>query len=159
MLKKTNAARILDGLQVPYALQGYEVDERDLSAVHVAEVLGIPVEVIFKTLVMRGDGKAVLVAVIPGGDEVDLKKVARISGYKHCEMVAVKEIQQLTGYIRGGCSPVGMKKLYPTFVDAQVLQQDVVLVSAGLRGLQLKLKPTDLIRVCGAVVADLVKGV
>ena len=142
--KKTNAARLLDSLGVSYELIEYPVDERDLSARHVAEVTGRPIEQIFKTLVARGDRQGVLVACIPGGAELNLKALAQESGTKKVELVPLKDVLGLTGYIRGGCSPLGMKKHYPTFIDASALQFDKIIVSAGQRGLQLVLSPQAL---------------
>ena len=118
-IKKTNAARILDGLGIDYEIKTYAVDENDLSAVHVAEVSGLNIEMIFKTLVARGDKTGIIMAVIGGGDELDLKALARASSNKSVEMIALKELLPLTGYVRGGCSPLGAKKNYPVFVDAR----------------------------------------
>ncbi|MEL7622780.1 MAG: Cys-tRNA(Pro) deacylase [Clostridiales bacterium] len=153
--KKTNAARLLDSLSIPYTLQSYEVDEEDLSALHVAQVLGIPAEHIYKTLVARGDKTGVLVCCIPGPGELDLKALAQASGNKKADLVPLKELLALTGYIRGGCSPLGMKKLYPTYIDEAVLQQSEIMVSAGQRGLQLKLAAADLVAVLKAKVCSL----
>lgn len=153
--KKTNAARLLDSLSIPYTLQSYEVDEEDLSALHVAQVLGIPAEHIYKTLVARGDKTGVLVCCIPGPGELDLKALAQASGNKKADLVPLKELLALTGYIRGGCSPLGMKKLYPTYIDEAVLQQSEIMVSAGQRGLQLKLAAADLVAVLKAKVCPL----
>jgi len=155
-IHKTNAARILDQLHIPYELIPYEVDEADLSAVHVASTLGEPVERVFKTILLRGDKKGLLVTVVPGDCEVNLKAVAPISGNKKVEPVMVKELLPLTGYIRGGCSPIGMKKLYPVFLHESALQYDFIYVSAGVRGLQLKLAPTDLVKAVSATIASLV---
>ena len=154
--QKTNVARHLDTAGIAYRLVAYEVDENDLSAVHVAHQLGEDVERIFKTLVLSGDKSGYFVCLIPGGDEVDLRKAARISGNKKCEMIPVKELLPLTGYLRGGCSPIGMKKRFPTYVHETAELFDAVLVSAGLRGLQLEISPADLIRQTGATVGDLV---
>ncbi len=151
---KTNAARILDRADIPYALIGYEVDEEDLSAEHLAGVLGIDPAVIFKTLVLKGD-HGHLVCVIPGNAELDLKKAAKASGNKSCVMLPLKELQPVTGYIRGGCSPIGMKKPFPSFIDDTALLHEKIYVSAGIRGTQLLMAPDDLIRAAGAVVADL----
>lgn len=154
---KTNVARLLDKAKVNYRLVPYEVDENDLSAIHVAEQLGEKVEQVFKTLVLHGDKSGYFVCVIPGAEEVDLKKAAKVSGNKKCEMIHVKELLPLTGYIRGGCSPIGMKKRFPTYVHQTAEAFDTVFVSAGQRGLQVQLSPSDLIREVGAVVADLIK--
>ncbi|HEX2920964.1 MAG TPA: Cys-tRNA(Pro) deacylase [Bacteroidales bacterium] len=155
-MHKTNAARILDRLGVKYELIAYEVDESDLSAVSVAEKLGQNHDQIFKTLVVRGDKSGVFVCVIPGVEELDLKKAAAISGNKNADMVALKEIQELTGYIRGGCSPIGMKKNYPTFIDESCFLYDIVFVSAGMRGLQFRIAPQDLIAATNSGVGDLI---
>lgn len=154
-IHKTNAARLLDQAKVPYALIPYEVDESDLSAVHVAEQLGERVEQVFKTLVLRGDKTGYFVCVIPGADELNLKKAAKVSGNKSCEMIPMKELLGVTGYIRGACSPVGMKKPFPTFIHPSCLDQDEIYVSAGQRGLQLRLRPEDLVRLVRATVIDL----
>lgn len=155
-INKTNVARLMDKAKVKYQLVPYEVDESDLSATHVAEQLGEDVAQVFKTLVLHGDKNGYFVCVIPGDKEVDLKKAAKISGNKNCEMVAVKELLPLTGYIRGGCSPIGMKKHFPTYIHDTVGQFDYVYVSAGQRGLQIKLSPSDLIRESKAQTVDLI---
>ena len=155
-IAKTNAARMLDKSKIAYRLIPYEVDENDLSARHVAESVGENIEQVFKTLVLHGDKTGHLVCVVPGDHEVDLKKVARASGNKKCEMIAVKELLPLTGYIRGGCSPVGMKKHFPTFIHCTMEQFDKIYVSAGVRGLQIEIAPADLIREVRATLADLV---
>ena len=149
---KTNAARILDTLGISYELKTYEVDESDLSAVHVAESVGMPIEMVYKTLVCRGDKNGVLMAVIPGGGELDLKALAAASGNKRVEMVHLKEVFGLTGYIRGGCSPLGAKKDYPVYLDASAEQQEIIAISAGERGEQIILKPVDLITAAKASV-------
>jgi len=153
-MKKTNAARLLDAKSIDYDLAEYEVDENDLSATTLAKKLGQDVEQIFKTLVLRGDKTGVLVAVIPGNAEVDLKKAAKVSGNKNCAMVLQKELLGLTGYIRGGCSPLGMKKPYPIYIHETCQLFDQIYISAGQRGLQLKLNPEDLIRMINAEVCD-----
>ncbi len=154
---KTNVARLLDKAKVNYRLVPYEVDENDLSAIHVAEQLGEKVEQVFKTLVLHGDKSGYFVCVIPGAEEVDLKKAAKVSGNKKCEMIHVKELLPLTGYIRGGCSPIGMKKRFPTYIHQTAEEFDTVFISAGQRGLQVQLSPSNLILQVGAVVADLIK--
>ncbi|MBO4779813.1 MAG: Cys-tRNA(Pro) deacylase [Selenomonadaceae bacterium] len=154
-LKKTNAARILDGLGIAYEIKTYAVDESDLSAVHVAEVSGLNIELIFKTLVARGDKSGVIMAVIGGSDELNLKALAKASGNKSVEMIALKELLPLTGYMRGGCSPLGAKKNYPVFLDSRALTLEKISISAGLRGMQLVLSPRDLIKAVNATVADL----
>lgn len=153
-MKKTNAARLLDAWGVSYELAEYEVDENDLSALTLAKKIGQNIEQIFKTLVLRGDKNGVFVVVIPGNAEVDLKKAAKISGNKSAAMVQQKELLGLTGYIRGGCSPLGMKKPYPVFIDESCLLYDTIFISAGQRGLQLKINPRDLISVIDPVVGD-----
>lgn len=153
---KTNAARILDRAKIAYQLIPYEVDEDDFSAAHMAEQLGLDLRIIFKTLVLKGDKTGYLVCVIPGGDELDLKKAAKASGNKSCAMIPMKELQAVTGYVRGVCSPIGMKKRFPTFVHASALEHADIHVSAGQRGVQLRLKPADLVAVAGATVADIV---
>jgi Cys-tRNA(Pro)/Cys-tRNA(Cys) deacylase len=154
-MHKTNAARLLDAKEIGYELTEYEVDENDLSAATLAKKIGQDVEQIFKTLVLRGDKTGVFVAVVPGNAEVDLKKAAKISGNKSCAMVHQKELLGLTGYIRGGCSPLGMKKPYPIYIHETCQLFDFIFVSAGQRGLQLKLNPEDLIRMTNAKVCDL----
>lgn len=149
-IQKTNAARLLDAAGMEYRLVPYEVDEEHLDAGHVAAQLGEDLDRVFKTLVLRGDRMGLFVCVIPGSLEVDLKVAARISGNKSCEMIHVKELLPSTGYIRGGCSPIGMKKPLPTFVHESALLYDYIYVSAGVRGLQLRLAPDDLIRLTGA---------
>lgn len=153
---KTNAARILDSAGIHYELVSYEVDEDDLSAVAVASKLGQEPDQVFKTLVLRGDKSGVFVCIIPGAEELNLKKAANCSGNKSVAMVAVKEIMDLTGYIRGGCSPVGMKKKYPAFIDETCTLYDTIFVSAGLRGLQLRIAPDELIRITESKVVDLI---
>lgn len=153
-MHKTNAVRLLDAKGITYELTEYEVDENDLSAVTLAKKIGQDVEQIFKTLVLRGDKTGVFVAVIPGNAEVDLKKAAKVSGNKNCAMVQQKELLGLTGYIRGGCSPLAMKKNYPIYIHETCLLFDHIFISAGQRGLQLKINPEDLIKVMGAVVCD-----
>jgi Cys-tRNA(Pro)/Cys-tRNA(Cys) deacylase len=154
-MKKTNAARLLDAKSIQYELTEYEVDEHDLSALTLAKKIGKDVEQVFKTLVLRGDKTGVFVCVIPGNAEVDLKKAAKVSGNKSCAMVQQKELLPLTGYIRGGCSPLGMKKTYPTYIHESCQRFDHIFVSAGQRGLQFKINPDDLIKVTGSVVCDL----
>ena len=146
MIQKTNAARLLDAAGIAYSLVEYAVDEDHLDASHVAAQLGEDIDRVFKTLVLRGDKSGPFVCVIPGSFELDLKVAARISGNKNCEMLHVKELLPLTGYIRGGCSPIGMKKQFPTFIHESALLYDSIYVSAGVRGLQLCLSPQDLIQ-------------
>ena len=155
-MSKTNAARILDKQGVKYELLAYEVDESDLSAIAVAGKLKENIDQVFKTLVLRGDKSGIFVCIIPGAEELDLKKAANISGNKNAAMIPVKDILTITGYIRGGCSPVGMKKDYPTFIDESCFLYDFIFVSAGMRGQQLKLKPDDLVLVTSCKSDDLI---
>lgn len=152
---KTNAARLLDRAGIGYELQRYPVDEADLSAGHVAEVLGADPKVIYKTLVLRGERNGYFVCVIPGDAEVDLKKAARAFGDKKADLIPMKELLPLTGYVRGGCSPIGMKKQFPTWIDSRAGELSVIYISAGVRGVQIKLAPLDLVAFLGASVADL----
>jgi Cys-tRNA(Pro)/Cys-tRNA(Cys) deacylase len=145
-MKKTNAARFLDGLNIAYKVYEYEVDESDLSAESVAGKVNLPLEQVFKTLVARGDKTGVLMACIPGNAELDLKAMAPVSGNKKVEMVHVKEIHPLTGYIRGGVSPIGTKKPYPIFLDEGALRFRLISISAGVRGSQILVSPGDLIK-------------
>lgn len=154
--QKTNAARLLDKAKIPYELIPYEYDENDLAAQHVADALGEDIERVFKTLVLRGEKAGYFVCVVPGNTEVDLKKAARAAGAKKAEMIHVKELLPLTGYIRGGCSPIGMKKPFPTFFHSTALDFDKIYVSAGQRGLQLGIDPRRLIDYVKGSVADLV---
>ncbi len=155
-IKKTNAARQLDQQKIAYELIPYEVDEEHLGAEHTAEVLGEPIERIFKTLVLRGDKTGLFVCVIPGAEEVDLKKAAKVTGNKKVEMIHVKELLPLTGYIRGGCSPIGMKKPLPTWFHQTLTDYTTVYCSAGQRGLQFRLSPADLLRAAHGTLADLI---
>lgn len=154
-ISKTNAARLLDAAGIPYELVPYVVDETDLSVGHVAEQLGEDIEQVFKTLVLRGDKNGMFVCVMPGDMEVDLKVAAKISGNKNCDMLHVKELLPTTGYIRGGCSPIGMKKQFPTFIYESALLYDYIYVSAGIRGLQIKIAPQELIDFVGAQIYPL----
>ena len=153
--KKTNAARLLDQQKVAYDLVAYEVDEDDLSAPHVAASLGEPVEQVFKTIVLRGDRTGYFVCVIPGEAEIDLKLAAKVSGNKSCALLPLKELLPLTGYIRGGCSPIGMKKRFPTFIHESCLSFPFIYVSAGQRGLQFRIAPQDLLKAASATTAVL----
>lgn len=154
-IKKTNAARILDRLKIKYELVPYEVDETELGAEHIASLLNEDIRQVFKTIVLRGDKNGILVCTIPGNEEVHLKTVAKLSGNKSIEPVAVKELLGLTGYIRGGCSPIGLKKPYPIFIHESINNFEYVYVSAGVRGLQFKIAPADLIAAAKATVAKL----
>lgn len=155
--QKTNAARILDRLGIDYELKEYEVDESDLSAVHVAASVGMPIERVYKTLVARGDKHGIVMAVIQGDLELDLKALAAASGNKRVEMVHLKEVFALTGYIRGGCSPLGAKKEYPVYLDARAQAQETIAISAGKRGEQIILKPDDLVSATAAAVAQIAR--
>ena len=156
MSEKTNAARILDRLKIKYELVEYTVDPDNLAADHVANELGEPIEQVFKTLVLRGDKTGIIVCVVAGNRDVDLKKAAKVSGNKKVEMIAMKELLPLTGYIRGGCTSIGMKKHYPTFINEDAQNFPFIYVSAGKRGLQLKLSPLDLAKAADASFADIV---
>jgi Cys-tRNA(Pro)/Cys-tRNA(Cys) deacylase len=145
-MKKTNAARYLDGLKIYYELREYEVDESDLSAESVAQKVSLPPDQVFKTLVARGDKTGILMACIPGNAELDLKAMAPVSGNKKVEMVHVKEIQEITGYIRGGVSPIGTKKRYPIFLDESAMRFSLISISAGARGSQIFISPKDLLK-------------
>lgn len=153
---KTNVARLLDQARIPYSLIPYEYDENDLAATHVAEALGEDLDQVFKTLVLHGERAGYFVCVIPGGAEVDLKKAAKAAGAKKAELIPMKELLPLTGYIRGGCSPIGMKKPFPTFVHTTALDYDHIYVSAGQRGLQLKINPRQLVEYIKATVAPII---
>lgn len=155
-IQKTNAARLLDKAKIPYELIPYEVDEHDLAAAHVAEQLHENIQQVFKTLVLRGDRNGLFVCVVPGDTEVDLKKAAKVSGNKSAEMIQMKELLPVTGYIRGGCSPVGMKKAFPTYMHESCRQFESIYISAGQRGLQLKLSPLQLADFIDAVITDII---
>ena len=144
-INKTNAARLLDKAKISYELIPYEVDENDLSAVHVAASLGENIDQVFKTLVLHGDKTGYFVCVIPGDKEVNLKLAAKVSGNKSCDMIPMKELLSVTGYIRGACSPDGMKKHFPTYIHETCLEFPYIYVSAGQRGLQIKIDPKELI--------------
>lgn len=154
-INKTNAARLLDRAKVAYELIPYTVDPDDLAAEHVAAELGEDISRVFKTLVLHGDRVGYFVCVIPGNMEVDLKKAAKVAGAKKADLIPMKELLPLTGYIRGGCSPVGMKKSFPTFFHKTATEGDEIFVSAGIRGLQFKMSPQDLIGYCHAEIADI----
>ena len=156
-IAKTNAARLLDRAGIEYSLIPYEVDENDLAAGHIASQLSEPIEQVFKTLVLSGDRSGHFVCVVPGDSEVDLKAAAKVSGNKKCDLIPMKELLPVTGYIRGGCSPVGMKKHFPTFFHSSATEYPYIYISAGVRGLQFKVAPSDIIAYTGAVCADLIK--
>ena len=154
-MTKTNAMRILDAMKIPYTTKQYEVDPDDLSGVHAAELMGLDPEGVFKTLVSRSDKGEIVVLCIPVHRELDLKKCAVAAGVKRLELTAVKELLPLTGYIRGGCSPIGMKKKYRTFLHESALHCEHILVSAGQRGVQICIRPSDLTAAVLADTADL----
>lgn len=154
--KKTNAARKLDELKIEYKIVEYPVDEEHLDAIHVAQEVGMPPAQVFKTLCVRGDKNGVMFAVIPGDGELDLKALAKVSGNKRAELVALKEVLPLTGYIRGGCSPLGAKKNYPVYMDASSNNWPEIAISAGQRGMQLVAAPADLQRATNATVVPLI---
>ena len=152
--KKTNAMRMLDKAGVAYEYKEYEYDENDLDGHHVAEYLGVPYEEVFKTLVAVTDKGEYLVYCICVDDEIDLKKAAKLAGEKRVEMIHVKDLLNVTGYIRGGCSPIGMKKKFRTFIDEMIELVDSVSVSGGQRGLQITMDPKDLVSFTEATVGD-----
>ncbi len=154
---KTNAMRMLDRAKIPYEIFTYEVDESDLSGTHVANSVGLPFSQVFKTLVAKGDKTGYVVFVIPVDCEIDLKAAAVASGNKRVEMIAVKDLLSVTGYIRGGCSPVGMKKQFPTYFDQTVTKHDKIAVSAGVRGCQLFLESEKLIEFTKAEVKEVIR--
>lgn len=156
VVEKSNVARLLDRAGVCYELVGYDVDVSDLSAGHVASVLGEDVSVVFKTIVLSGVNTGLFVCVVPALCSIDLKKAARVSGNKRCELLALRELLPATGYVRGGCSPIGMRKRFATYLDVSAEGLDYVYVSGGRRGLQVRLSVCDLVRMTGAVFADLV---
>jgi len=153
--KKTNAARLLDQSKIAYELIEYSVDESDLGAEHIAEQLGLPIGQLYKTLVLRGDRNGLFVCVIPGAEEVDLKKAAKETGNKKCDLIPQKELLPTTGYIRGGCSPIGMKKALPTYFDSSIKKHDHIYCSAGQRGLQFRIAPDDIIKAAHGKVCEL----
>lgn len=154
-IKKTNAMRELTAAGVEHEVLEYEYDENDLDGHHVADFLNLPYEEVFKTLVTRGESKNIYVFCLSVDDELDLKKAAKVAGEKRIEMIPVKELLNLTGYIRGGCSPVGMKKKFTTYFDEMIELIDVVSVSGGQRGTQIRLKAMDLVNYLGANVGDI----
>lgn len=154
---KTNATRLLESANVPFETLEYEVDENDLSGMHIANQLNIPPEQIFKTLVLKGEKLGYFVCCLPVCDELDLKKTAKAFGDKKCDLIPMKDLKDLTGYVRGGCSPIGMKKKFPTIFDETAELFDKIYVSAGMRGMQMVLEPGALIKFVDAKTADLVK--
>lgn len=157
MKNKTNVMRLLDQAHIEYDTAEYEVDESDLSGVHLAESIGVNVSDVYKTLVTRGEKKGLYVFCIPAADELDLKKCAAVCGEKKVEMIHVKELLSLTGYIRGGCSPIGMKKKFPTYIDDSAKDKERIYVSAGQRGLQVILSPLELAQYVGAEFCSIVR--
>lgn len=154
-VEKTNAARLLDRAKITYELVPYQVDEEHLAATHVAEQLGEDIGSVFKTLVLKGDRTGYFVCVVPGDHEVDLKAAARVSGNKKADLIPMKELLPVTGYIRGGCSPIGMKKQFPTYVHTSAMEYPAIYISAGVRGLQLKIAPTELVAFVRATVEEI----
>ena len=154
---KTNAIRLLDQAQIPYDLRPYEVDENDLSAESVADKIGLPPEQVFKTLIAQGDVTGYLFALLPAGTELDPRLLAKVSGNKRVEIVPLRDVQAVTGYIRGGVSPLAAKKAYPVFADETMQLWETISISAGMRGLQILLAPDGLIRITSATLADLIR--
>ena len=152
---KTNVMRLLDKAKIQYEAKEYPVDEDDLSGSHAADLMGVDHGSMFKTLVLKGEKTGFLVCCIPVDDEVDLKKAAKAAGDKKVEMLTMKELLSTTGYIRGGCSPIGMKKRFPTFIDPSAFQYEKIAVSAGMRGVQVILSPADLAEYVGATTTEL----
>lgn len=153
-IEKTNVARLLDKAGIKYNLIPYDFDENDLAVQHVADSLGQPIERVFKTLVLHGDKTKHIVCVVPGDTEVNLKALAKVSGNKKVEMIAMKDLLGVTGYIRGGCSPIGMKKKFPTYFHSTAMNFETIYVSAGVRGLQVEIAPEELIGFVGGVLAE-----
>lgn len=153
-IEKTNVARLLDKAGIKYTLIPYEFDENDLAVQHVADCLGQPIERVFKTLVLHGEKTKHIVCVVPGNTEVNLKALAKVSGNKKVEMIAMKDLLSVTGYIRGGCSPIGMKKKFPTYFHSTAMDFETIYVSAGVRGLQVEIAPGELIGYVGGVLAE-----
>ena len=155
--EKTNVMRVLEQAGIAYTAAGYEADEEDLSGAHAAEELGVDPDIMYKTLVAKGEKRGYLVFCVPVLEELDLKKAAQAAGDKKVELLPLKELLPVTGYLRGGCSPVGMKKQFPTFIEETCLLYDTVYFSAGKRGRQVALDPNDMIRLIGAETADLIR--
>lgn len=154
-LNKTNAVRLLDKAGIGYDLIPYMVDEENLAATHIAEQLNEDINIVFKTLVLKGDRTGFFVCVIPGNMEVDLKRAAKVSGNKKADLIPMKELLHVTGYIRGGCSPVGMKKPFPTYFHNTCVNADYIYLSAGVRGMQIKVSPAEIVDFIGAAIADI----
>ena len=155
--EKTNAARLLDRLGIPYELRGYEVDESDLTAISVARKIGLPPEQVFKTLLVKANGGEYVFAVVPGDAELDLKKLAGVCGAKKVELASLKEVEPLTGYVRGGVTVMGARRRFPAFVDETIELFAAISVSAGQRGLQMVLRPADYLWAADGVMAELAK--
>lgn len=155
-MKKTNAMRELDKSKITYNYREYEVDENDLSAIAVSLKTGQDITKIFKTLVLLTEKKEMIVACIAGADNIDLKKLAKLAEVKKVEMLELKELFNMTGYIRGGCSPIGIKKRHRSFIDSSVLTKDIIMISAGIRGLQILINPQDLIKHLNMIVGDII---
>lgn len=155
-MTKTNAMRLLDAAKIAYDVKEYEVDENDLSGVHIASQIGLPFDQVFKTLTAKGDKSGVIVFCIPVHKEIDLKKAATVTGNKKVELLHVKDLLATTGYVRGGCSPIGMKKKFPTFIEQSALDFDKITVSAGMKGAQLLLRVDELIKFTGAKLCQIV---
>lgn len=156
-MTKTNAARALDQLGIAYELRSYDVDLEDLSAGAVAEKVGLPLEAVWKTLLVRGDEKEHAFAVLAGDQELDLKAFARLAGFRSAAMAPLKELQNLTGYVRGGCTVLAAKKPFPAFADELIELHDVISISAGMRGLQLLVRPADYLRATGATLGPIAR--
>lgn len=156
MSLKTNAARILDGLNIDYEIKEYKVDEEHLDAVHVATKTGVDIQKVYKTIVCLADSEYI-VACLQGNLSLNLKALAKVAGAKRCELINIKDITKITGYVRGGCSPLGMKKHFRTFIDERILSQKQICVSAGIRGKQIYLKPNDLIKAVNATICDIIQ--
>ncbi|MDR3343581.1 MAG: Cys-tRNA(Pro) deacylase [Treponema sp.] len=156
-MQKTNALRLLDAAGIAYGIKEYPVDETDLSGVHAAHLVDIPPEQVFKTLVLQGASGAYGVCCIPVADELDLKKTARVMGEKKVDLIPLKDLLGVTGYIRGGCSPIGMKKQFPTYIDETALLFETIAISAGVRGMELILNPQDLVGYISATLADILR--
>lgn len=154
-MNRTNAMRLLEAAGIAFETSEYEVDESDLSGTHAAEMLGFDPNIVFKTLVLKGDKTGYFVCCIPVNKELDLKKAAKVSGNKKCEMLHVKDLLGVTGYIRGGCSPIGMKKKFPTYIDISAEDKEKFSVSAGVRGAQIITSPTRLCEYLGAEFKDI----
>ena len=157
MIKKTNAVRILERLDISFSLKEFKIDQFDLSAERAAELMEVPLERVFKTLVARGDKNGVIVASIPGGDQLDLKALAKISANKKVEMVPLKEVEKLTGYIRGSVSPLGIKHHYPFYLDSSYSGYATIIISAGMPGLQVEINPHELAAATGALIGNIAK--